>query len=52
MYNNWVKFLIRVARRGTFIEFRTGLINVSPIGRNCSQSERDAYEKYDYVSTT
>jgi phosphomannomutase len=35
-------------KRGTFIEFRTGLINVSPIGRNCSQAERDAFEKYDH----
>jgi len=34
-------------KRGTFIEFRTGLINVSPIGRNCSQKEREEYEKYD-----
>jgi len=24
-------------KRGTFIEFRRGMINVSPIGRNCSQ---------------
>jgi len=23
-------------KRGTFIEFRNGMINVSPIGRNCS----------------
>lgn len=23
------------------------MINVSPIGRNCSQEERTAYEKYD-----
>ncbi|XP_019865460.1 phosphomannomutase [Aethina tumida] len=34
-------------KRGTFVEFRTGLINVSPIGRSCSQSERDAFEQYD-----
>ena len=33
--------------RGTFIEFRSGLINVSPIGRNASTEERIAYEKYD-----
>jgi phosphomannomutase len=24
-------------KRGTFIEYRTGMINISPIGRNCSQ---------------
>ncbi|PNW73297.1 hypothetical protein CHLRE_14g626900v5 [Chlamydomonas reinhardtii] len=34
-------------KRGTFIEFRNGMLNVSPIGRNCSQSERDEFEKYD-----
>ncbi|KAI4985111.1 hypothetical protein ZWY2020_017741, partial [Hordeum vulgare] len=34
---------------GTFIEFRSGMINVSPIGRNCSQEERDDFEKYDKV---
>ena len=34
-------------KRGTFIEFRNGMLNVSPIGRNCSQSERDAFEVYD-----
>uniref|UniRef100_A0A6B2LGD2 Phosphomannomutase n=1 Tax=Arcella intermedia TaxID=1963864 RepID=A0A6B2LGD2_9EUKA len=34
-------------KRGTFVEFRTGLINVSPIGRNCSQQERDHFEVYD-----
>jgi len=34
-------------KRGTFIEFRNGMLNVSPIGRNCSQQERDAYEQLD-----
>jgi phosphomannomutase len=27
--------------RGTFLELRTGMLNVSPIGRNCTASERD-----------
>ena len=36
-------------KRGTFIEFRSGMLNVSPIGRNCSQAERDAFEEYDKV---
>ncbi|KAL4146059.1 hypothetical protein PRNP1_011932 [Phytophthora ramorum] len=26
-------------KRGTFVEFRMGMINISPIGRNCSQEE-------------
>lgn len=34
-------------KRGTFVEFRNGMLNVSPIGRNCSQEERDAFEEYD-----
>ncbi|EFJ52976.1 hypothetical protein VOLCADRAFT_109528 [Volvox carteri f. nagariensis] len=34
-------------KRGTFIEFRNGMLNVSPIGRNCSQQERDEFEKFD-----
>ena len=35
-------------KRGTFIEYRAGMLNVSPIGRNCSQEERDEFEKYDH----
>ena len=31
-------------KRGTFIEFRNGMLNISPVGRNCSQEERDAFE--------
>ncbi|KAJ2665177.1 Phosphomannomutase 1 [Coemansia sp. RSA 1200] len=34
-------------KRGTFIEFRQGMINVSPIGRNCSHEERMNYERFD-----
>ncbi|PRQ37602.1 putative phosphomannomutase [Rosa chinensis] len=34
---------------GTFIEFQSGMINVSPIGRNYSQEERDGFERYDKV---
>lgn len=34
-------------KRGTFIEFRKGMLNVSPIGRNCSQQERCDFEIYD-----
>jgi phosphomannomutase len=37
-------------KRGTFIEFRAGMLNVSPIGRNCSKDERDKYETFDLVS--
>ncbi len=45
------EFLILwVGNRGTFIEFRMGMINVSPIGRNCSQEERVEFERYDKVN--
>lgn len=34
-------------KRGTFLEFRNGMINVSPIGRNASIEERHDFESYD-----
>lgn len=53
-YKKIVKFVLHYiadldipVKRGTFIEFRNGMINVSPVGRNASQDERNAYEKYD-----
>ena len=32
-------------KRGTFIEFRKGMLNISPIGRNCNREERNAFEQ-------
>lgn len=53
-YNKLVKFILRYlsdidipVRRGTFIEFRNGMINVSPVGRNASVAERNQFEAYD-----
>lgn len=34
-------------KRGNFIELRNGLINISPIGRSCSQEERESFYSYD-----
>nr|GAT42924.1 predicted protein [Mycena chlorophos] len=34
-------------KRGTFIEFRNGMVNVSPIGRNATLQEREDFNKYD-----
>ncbi|GAB1195337.1 hypothetical protein APSETT444_004595 [Aspergillus pseudonomiae] len=34
-------------KRGTFIEFRNGMINISPVGRNASVDERNEFEAYD-----
>lgn len=36
-----------VDNSGTFVEFRNGMINVSPIGRNATNDERKAFEAYD-----
>ncbi|KAG7196040.1 Phosphomannomutase [Scheffersomyces spartinae] len=53
-YNKLVKFILKYlseidipVRRGTFIEFRNGMINVSPVGRNASTEERNEFEKFD-----
>lgn len=34
-------------KRGTFVEFRNGMINVSPIGRNASTKERNDFQAFD-----
>lgn len=37
-------------KRGTFVEFRQGMLNISPIGRNCSREERNDFEKFDLAN--
>lgn len=34
-------------KRGTFIEFRSGMINVCPIGRQCTYEERLEFNRFD-----
>ncbi|CAG9786421.1 unnamed protein product [Diatraea saccharalis] len=34
-------------KRGNFVEFRTGMINLCPVGRSCNQAERDQFSAYD-----
>lgn len=54
-YQKLAKFILRYiseleglpAMRGTFIEFRNGMINVSPVGRNASKADRDEFNKWD-----
>ncbi|KDN46790.1 phosphomannomutase [Tilletiaria anomala UBC 951] len=53
-YQKLAKFCLRYISeldipimRGTFIEFRNGMINVSPIGRNATIAERHAFQEYD-----
>ena len=51
MVNFSLKYLADVdipVKRGTFLEYRNGMMNISPIGRNCSKEERDDFEKYDH----
>jgi phosphomannomutase len=56
-YKKLVKFILHYVadldipvKRGTFVEFRNGMINVSPIGRNASIQERLDYEKFDLAN--
>lgn len=37
-------------KRGTFIEFRNGMVNISPVGRAASVEERDEFEAYVSIS--
>ncbi|XP_047024253.1 phosphomannomutase [Helicoverpa zea] len=37
------------SKRGNFVEFRSSMINICPVGRSCSQAERDEFVKYDSV---
>ncbi|GBN72821.1 Phosphomannomutase [Araneus ventricosus] len=37
------------AKRGNFVEFRSGLINICPVGRSCTQKEREEFAAYDKV---
>lgn len=34
-------------KRGTFIDFRKGMLNVCPIGRQCTRDERNFFADYD-----
>ncbi|KAB5517689.1 hypothetical protein PHYPO_G00170110 [Pangasianodon hypophthalmus] len=34
-------------KRGTFIEFRNGMLNISPIGRSCTLEERIEFAEFD-----
>ena len=52
--NKFVSFTLRYiadldipVKTGTFFELRTGLINICPIGRNCTYEQRLEFFKYD-----
>lgn len=53
-YNELVRFILNYLahlelpkRRGAFIKFQNGMINVSPIGHGASIEDREEFEKYD-----
>jgi phosphomannomutase len=53
-YKRLVKYILRYiseldlpVMRGTFVEFRNGMINVSPVGRNASTKERFQFTAFD-----
>jgi hypothetical protein len=35
-------------KRGTFVEFRNGMVNISPVGRSASMEDRIEFEKYAF----
>ncbi|XP_049869312.1 phosphomannomutase [Pectinophora gossypiella] len=37
------------AKRGNFVEFRSSMINLCPVGRSCNQAERDQFVQFDLV---
>lgn len=50
-YQNLVNFCLKYIadlklpkKRGTFVEFRNGMVNVSPVGRSASVDERNEFE--------
>lgn len=45
---DYMSKLILPAKRGNFIEFRTGMINICPVGRSCNQVEREQFAKFDH----
>ncbi|XP_045074070.1 phosphomannomutase 2-like [Coregonus clupeaformis] len=44
---NYLSKITLPRKRGTFIEFRNGMLNVSPVGRSCSQEERIEFYQLD-----
>jgi phosphomannomutase len=53
-YKELLKFILHYiadldipVKRGTFVEFRNGMVNVSPVGRNASVVERNEFNAYD-----
>lgn len=46
---NYVKMSKFEPKTENFVEFRTGMINFSTVGRSCDQKTRDSYAKWDEI---
>uniref|UniRef100_A0A8D0H897 Phosphomannomutase n=1 Tax=Sphenodon punctatus TaxID=8508 RepID=A0A8D0H897_SPHPU len=44
---NYMALLKLPKKRGTFIEFRNGMLNISPVGRSCTPEERLEFSELD-----
>lgn len=56
LYKEFVNFCLAYlskvdcpVKRGTFIEYRNSMINLSPVGRSCSTEERKKFKEYDGI---
>ena len=50
MLNFGLRYIAKLelpVKRGTFIQYRTSTINISPIGRDCTLEERKTFIEYD-----
>uniref|UniRef100_A0A0N4Z937 Phosphomannomutase n=1 Tax=Parastrongyloides trichosuri TaxID=131310 RepID=A0A0N4Z937_PARTI len=53
-YENLVNFVLKMfseiklpKKRSNFIDLRHGMVNISPIGRNCTYQDREEFMEYD-----
>lgn len=54
-HSPWLPALLSrasITTSGTFIEFRNGMLNISPIGRSCTLEERIEFSELDKVPPT
>ena len=50
LINTSLKYMSQInipVKRGNFIEFRNGMINLCPVGRSCTLDEREEFFEYD-----
>lgn len=46
---SYMSNLVLPCKRGNFIELRSGMINICPVGRTCTQAERDEFAAFDAI---